>query len=128
MSEDGQIDTAAVTVKAHSLPELTRLPCTLKFTMGGGVRREAEMARKRSAKAYRFLLSGSGAWLVYIGPVRNKAEARRALIALFGEALRDVRVHPLCDPFPTPGSRRLARLRTLGTIATTAGATPMRHR
>lgn len=95
MSGVRRITTANVAVTARSRLELLRQPYALKITRGCSV-------RKRAAKAYRFRLHGYAAWLVYVGPERNKVDTGRALAAMFGETLRDVRVHPLCDPFPTP--------------------------
>jgi len=74
------------------------------------------MARKRPAKAYRFRLYGSAVWIVFVGPTRNKADAERALAAMFGEELREVRVHPLCNPFSTPENHRRQGLRSVGKL------------
>lgn len=55
---------------------------------------------KRRARAYRYRLAGMKSWQVYIGQVRNREEAVRALKELFGDRLAEVRVHPICDPWP----------------------------
>jgi hypothetical protein len=54
--------------------------------------------KKPTAKAYRFRLHGHP-WMTYVGPVRNKIEAEQALSKQFGPLLREVRLHPFCDPF-----------------------------
>lgn len=58
---------------------------------------------KRRARAYRYRLSDLPSWQLYIGPVRNREEATRALKTLFGNRLTEVRVHPVCDPWPRSG-------------------------
>lgn len=55
--------------------------------------------RSGALRAYRFNLD-SGACMVYVGPVRNKTEAERALRKQFGDTLVSLRVHPLFDPWP----------------------------
>lgn len=107
MSKDSTITTGAVAVKALSRPELLREVYTLKSTMGCDARR----AKRGSAKAYRYRLAELQSWQVYVGPVRNLEEARRALMAIFGEALREVRVHPLCDSFPALENNAASSLR-----------------
>lgn len=59
-----------------------------------------QASRKRRARAYRYRLTGVKSWQLYIGPVRNREEAIRALKELFGDCLAEVRVHPICDPWP----------------------------
>jgi len=59
-------------------------------------------SRKRRARAYRYRLTDMKSWEVYIGAVRNREEATRALRNLFGDLLAEVRVHPVCDPWPKP--------------------------
>ena len=56
-------------------------------------------SRKHRARAYRYRLNGMDSWRVYIGPVRNREEATRALAGLFGADLAEVRVHPVSDPW-----------------------------
>lgn len=51
--------------------------------------------KKPAAKAYRFRLHGHP-WMTYIGPVRNKIEAMRALHSQFDSLLCEVRLHPVC--------------------------------
>lgn len=63
---------------------------------------------KRRARAYRYRLTGLESWRVYIGPVRNKEEATRALKTLFGNRLTQVRVHPVCDPWSKVRKNRSA--------------------
>jgi len=59
---------------------------------------------------YLFRICNSAEWFAFLGPARNKADAERMLKATIGDWLSEVRVHPLCDPFPTPGNcRRLIR-------------------
>lgn len=65
---------------------------------------------KRKSKAYRFRLRGSSSWTVFVCSARNKKDAERALLAMFGGELEEVRTHPLCDPFPTPEKRRRVAL------------------
>jgi hypothetical protein len=60
----------------------------------------ARQSPKRRARAYRYRLTGLESWQVYVGPVRNREEAIRALKDMFGDRLAEVRVHPVCDPWP----------------------------
>lgn len=53
------------------------------------------------ARAYVFQLPNSKEWLTYVGPVRNKSEARSAIEKLFGTQVAQIRVHPVCDPWLT---------------------------
>jgi len=62
--------------------------------------RGARSSPKRRARAYRYRLTGLQSWQVYVGPVRNREEATRALMDMFGDCLTEVRVHPVCDPWP----------------------------
>lgn len=64
---------------------------------------------KRRARAYRYRLDDLWSWQTYIGPVRNQKEATRALKDMFGDRLAEVRVHPVCDPWPKARENRLAR-------------------
>ena len=58
------------------------------------------------ARAYMFQLSDRSGWLTYIGLVRNRGEATRALKTLFGDRVTNVRVHPVCDPWPKARENR----------------------
>jgi len=97
MSRTGTRDVPVVDRFGH---RLLRQAYTLNIYHG-------VMASRPTAKAYRFRLSGSDGWLLFVGAARSKGEARRVLTSMFGERVREVRVHPLCDPFATPERRRL---------------------
>lgn len=59
-------------------------------------------ARRRKAKAYRYLLPGAQEWQTYIGVARNVKSATAAIADVFGVKPVAVRVHPISDPWPHP--------------------------